>query len=272
MADNIKWIKIVTNIFDDEKMKLIDAMPDNDAILVIWFKLLVQAGKSNHLGALCLNENIPYTEEMLATVFNRKIQVVRLALQTFENLGMIERSDVIQIANWEKHQNIDGMDKIRLQNKVRKQNQREREKVVQISEKSVSRDSHVTVTQCHATEGELDIDKDIEQRYKKEEGEYLVTSISEEAPPTPSVPTLEEIIAYAKSINKTAFAILSAKKFFAYFETKDWKKSGGDSVLERGWKKEFDYWLAKDEKDRMDKKPSKPDVDVPWLEDYLAKL
>jgi len=40
---DVKWIKIVTDIFDDEKIRLIDALPDNDTILVIWFKLLVQA-------------------------------------------------------------------------------------------------------------------------------------------------------------------------------------------------------------------------------------
>jgi len=118
--------------------------------------------------------------------------------------------------------------------------------------------------------GENSIEESNIEKNKRNGGEYLVTSIPEEPPPALSAPTLEEVIAYAKSINKTAFAIQSAKKFFAYFETKDWKKSGGDSVLERGWKKEFDYWLAKDEKDRTDKKPSKPDVDVPWLEDYLA--
>ena len=37
----IKWIKITTDIFDDEKMCLIDALPDRDAIIVIWIKLIL---------------------------------------------------------------------------------------------------------------------------------------------------------------------------------------------------------------------------------------
>ena len=41
----IRWIKITTDIFDDEKIKLIDSFPDRDAIIVIWFKLLTLAGK-----------------------------------------------------------------------------------------------------------------------------------------------------------------------------------------------------------------------------------
>ena len=41
----VKWIKIVTDIFDDEKMLLIESLPSSDAIIVIWFKLLCLAGK-----------------------------------------------------------------------------------------------------------------------------------------------------------------------------------------------------------------------------------
>lgn len=41
----ISWIKLTTNVFDDEKIKLIDTMPDHDAILVIWIKLLTLDGK-----------------------------------------------------------------------------------------------------------------------------------------------------------------------------------------------------------------------------------
>ena len=58
---------------------------------------------------------------MLATIFNRKVSTVRLALETFEQLKMIERGDYIQISNWEKHQNLEGMEKIRIQDNERQQ-------------------------------------------------------------------------------------------------------------------------------------------------------
>ena len=38
--------KITTDIFDDEKICLIDALPDHDAILVIWFKILAFSWKN----------------------------------------------------------------------------------------------------------------------------------------------------------------------------------------------------------------------------------
>ncbi len=40
---DVKWIKLTTFMFDDEKIKLIESMPDADAVLVIWIKLLIQA-------------------------------------------------------------------------------------------------------------------------------------------------------------------------------------------------------------------------------------
>ena len=69
----VKWIKIVTNIFDDEKIQLIEKMPDGDAIIVVWFKLLCLAGKTNNHGVMILSDKIPYTDEMLSTIFRRPI-------------------------------------------------------------------------------------------------------------------------------------------------------------------------------------------------------
>ncbi len=107
MAD-VKWIKITTDIFDDEKILLIESLPDADAIIVIWFKLLCLAGKQNNSGVFMMGNSIPYTDKMLATIFRRKEATVQLALSTFQQFGMIEIIDgVITIPNWGKHQNLD---------------------------------------------------------------------------------------------------------------------------------------------------------------------
>ena len=84
----VKWIKIVTDIFDDEKMLLIDALPERDAIIVIWLKLLCLAGKQNNGGVFMISDKVAYTDEMLATIFHRPLNTVRHALQTFEQFGM----------------------------------------------------------------------------------------------------------------------------------------------------------------------------------------
>ena len=127
---DVKWIKITTNIFDDEKIKLIDAMPERDGIFVIWIKLLTLAGRINEDGLIYLNDDVPYTDEMLATVFNRPVTVVRLALKVFSDFRMITIDDsTIEIINWEKHQNISGLDKIREQTKLRVRNLRNRKNI-----------------------------------------------------------------------------------------------------------------------------------------------
>ena len=154
MSD-VKWIKITTNMFDDEKIRLIESMPDADAVLVIWVKLLVQTGRTNANGYIFLNENIPYTDEMLATIFNRPLNTVRLALQTFKRFGMIEMDENgIRVINWDKHQNIEGLEKIREQTRQRVAKHREQKKL-----QEGNKDVTLPVTLSNAPELELDLDK-----------------------------------------------------------------------------------------------------------------
>jgi len=117
----VKWIKITTDMFDDEKIKLLEAMPDADTLLVIWVKLICQAGKVNSNGYIFLSENLPYTEEQFATIFNQPVNTIRLALQAFRKLEMISIDDdgTILLPNFSKHQNTEGLEKIREQTRLR---------------------------------------------------------------------------------------------------------------------------------------------------------
>lgn len=128
----IKWIKLSTEIFNDEAIELIEQMPEGDAILVIWFKLLVKAGQVNDCGLIYLRKDLPYTEEMLATVFHKPLTVIKLALRTFEQFGMIEVTDenAIMLSNWEKYQNIATLDKIRQDTRNRVAKFREKQKLL----------------------------------------------------------------------------------------------------------------------------------------------
>ena len=162
----IKWIKITTDIFDDEKMCLIDALPDRDAIIVIWIKLITLAGKLNTKGVLAISKNIVYTDEMLAQTFHRPLNTVRMALVVFEKFGMVEKIDgVIMLPNWEKHQNIDGMEKIKEQNRNRAARHRQKQKLLAQNNESNVTDNvmdNVTVTHGNALDKDKELDKDIE--------------------------------------------------------------------------------------------------------------
>lgn len=165
MAD-VKWIKIVTDIFDNKKIRIIESMPDGDSLIVIWFKILILAGNVNDNGLVYFTKDIPYTDQMLATYFNRPLPSVQLALNTFENFGMIEIvDDVIHVSNWEKYQNVEGMDKIREQTRLRVAKHREKKKLELLEKENDvtlrNGECNVTVTHGNETEGEGDIDIDI---------------------------------------------------------------------------------------------------------------
>jgi predicted phage replisome organizer len=172
---DIKWIKIATNVFSDEKIMLIEQMPEADTMIVIWFKLLCMAGKENNLGVFIMGGRIPYTDEMLSTIFRRPLATVRLALSTFEAFGMVEiiadqyGNDVYTIPNWEKHQNADGMDKIREQTRQRVAKHREKQRLAIGCNDDPAGNVTVTlpVTQCNATEKEKEEDKEEEKKKKK---------------------------------------------------------------------------------------------------------
>lgn len=158
MAD-VKWIKITTDMFDNRKIKHLRRLPEGNNIVLIWVMLLTMAGRCNANGMIFLTENIPYTHKMLADELDFEENTVKLALTVLEQLNMVVMDrGYFTIAGWGEHQNIEGMDKIREQNRIRKQKQREKQKLLP----DASRDSHGTVTQSHATEIEIEEEKDKE--------------------------------------------------------------------------------------------------------------
>lgn len=134
MAD-VKWIKITTDIFDDEKILLIESLPEADSIIVIWFKLLCLAGKMNNSGVFMMNDKIAYTDKMLSTIFRRKESTVQLALKTFEQFGMVEIIDgVITIPNWGKHQNLEQLEDRKRYQREYQREYRKKQKLLAASE------------------------------------------------------------------------------------------------------------------------------------------
>lgn len=186
---DVKWIKITTTIFDDEKIRFIENMKDGNEILLIWFKLLCLAGKSNSSGALMFTETIPYQKELISSLFHTNVKNIQRALNVFKELNMIEVSDkgVIWICNWEKHQNIEGIEKIREQTKKRVQRYRDKA-MANKSDSNVSCNvtSNATcngeVTHCNAIDKELELEEDKEkEKYKRKRSDNSAPSSSDEA-------------------------------------------------------------------------------------------
>ena len=142
----VEWIKLTTDMFDNHKIKHLRKLPEGNNIVLIWVMLLTMAGRCNAGGMIFLTENIPYTPKMLSDELGFEETTVILALEALERFGMIcMDDDIFTIVGWEDHQNTEGLEKLREQNRLRKQKQREREKALLLEDKNdMSRDSHVT--------------------------------------------------------------------------------------------------------------------------------
>ena len=154
---NVKWIKLTTDMFDNRKIKHLRRLPEGNNIVLIWVMLLTLAGRCNASGMIFLTENIPYTTKMLADELDFEENTVKLALQALERFNMIHMDgEMLLVTGWQEYQNIEGMDKIREQNRIRKQKQRERGKLL-----LPDTNSHVMSRDSHATD--IDIDKELDK-------------------------------------------------------------------------------------------------------------
>lgn len=158
---DVKWIKITTDIFDDEKILLIESLPDPYAIITVWFKLLCLAGKQNNSGVFMMGQ-IAYTDKMLATIFRMNEATVSMALKVFEQFGMVEIIDgVITIPNWGKHQNLDQLESKKEYMRNYMKDYREKQKLL------TSKTSCKTNSKANVSQADKEEDKEIEE--EKEE-------------------------------------------------------------------------------------------------------
>lgn len=158
MANDVKWIKITTDMFDNRKIKHLRRLPDGNNIVLIWVMLLTMAGRCNSGGMIFLTENIPYTPKMLADELGFEENTVILALQMLEKFQMVvTKEGCFTIAGWEEYQNVDRLAEIREYNRLAKQKSRAKQKLlVDVNDMSM------TSQRCHDT----DIDKDIRNKNK----------------------------------------------------------------------------------------------------------
>ncbi|MGG7199258.1 phage replisome organizer N-terminal domain-containing protein [Clostridium butyricum] len=117
MAD-VKWVRVSIEMFNDPKLKIINSMEEKDLINYVWMRTLLLAGRSNKDGSLFINDNIPYTMKTLAIEFDRTLDEIKLCFKILRKLEMIEFNEdkIFMVKNWAKHQNIEGLEKLKKQN------------------------------------------------------------------------------------------------------------------------------------------------------------
>ena len=240
MAD-VKWIKITTDIFDDEKILLIESLPDAYAIITVWFKLLCLAGKQNNSGVFLMGR-IAYTDKMLATIFRMKESTVTMALQTFEQFGMVEVVDgVITIPNWGKHQNLDQMESRKefMRNYMREY--REKQKALTAGKPNCKPNSKPNVRQAEREEEE-EREKDLDiKKEEKIDFQSIVDLYHNICKSFPVVRSLSDARKKAIKARLNTYSIDDFRTVFENAEASSFLKGSND----RNWTATFD-WLIKD--------------------------
>ena len=127
----VEWIKIATDIFDDEKIQAIESQPDGLTMEVVWFKILCLAGKCNQNGFLLASPNVPFSEKNLSKIFKIKQKIISKSIRLFIDLGMIDVVDnVYVVSKWMAYQNNDKLEEMQKKNRERQQAYRDRQKDV----------------------------------------------------------------------------------------------------------------------------------------------
>lgn len=144
------WVKIMCNILDHRKIKMIRKGPEGNTLVLLWLLMLAEAGKCNRGGYLMVSDRLPYTGDTLSMITDIPLPTVQLGLTIFAELEMIDRQDgAIYIRNWRKYQSEDKLEARREMDRLRKQRCRakEREKLAALPPpEKMSRDCHVTLS------------------------------------------------------------------------------------------------------------------------------
>lgn len=157
----ISWIKLSTGLPDNKKIKRIRKLPEGDKVILFWVFLLARAGESNQSGGIFLTDTMPYQEEDLAADFDFNIEFVQFALITLEKYSMITRyQDILFIKNWEEYQSIEGLEKVREQNRIRQARYKEKQRQLTLGNVTDNVSGNAEVTESNATDIDKELDKE----------------------------------------------------------------------------------------------------------------
>ncbi len=165
------WVKIMCNLLDHRKIKMIRKGPEGNTLVLLWLLMLTEAGKCNRGGYLMVSDSLPYAAETLSMVTDIPLPTVQLGLATFTGLDMIDLQDgAIFVKNWGKYQSEDKLEARREKERIRQQRHRqnERDKMRALpAPAQVSRDGHDAMSR----------DVTLENRQEKNRGEKTTDDI-----------------------------------------------------------------------------------------------
>lgn len=236
------WLKLNKDFFKRHDIRIIESMQNGKDYILFYLKMLVES--VSHEGELRFSDTIPYNEEMLATITNTNVDIVRSALKVFTELQMMEILDDQTIFMSEVQKMIG------CETDWAKKKREYREKT-----RTLSLECPADVRQ------EIEIDSDIDKELDKE--------IERDTDAAFIPPTLDQISEYIRRNH----LIVNGAKWYAHYKSKDWMIG---NVPMTDWKASLLYWDSTD-RDRKQKKSFgsgmlRQDYDIESLEKELTKM
>lgn len=228
------WLKLKRDFFKRHDIKIIESMPNGKDYILFYLKLLCES--VDHEGNLRFSDQIPYNEQMLSTITNTNVDVVRSAIKIFSELGMMDIMDDGTYFMREVQKMIGTAkqdEKTRESTRLRVQAYRERQKQGLLEK---NRYSNVT---CN---GEIEKDTEIEiEKRERINYQQIADMYNDICMSFPRVTTLSD--ARKKSIRArlNTYTIDEFKTLFEKAEQSTFLKGGNN----RNWTATFD-WLIKD--------------------------
>ena len=85
------WLKLKRDFFKRHDIRIVEAMTNGKEYILFYLKLLCES--VDHDGNLRFSDQIPYNDEMLATITNTNVDIVRSAVKVFAQFNMLQIMD-----------------------------------------------------------------------------------------------------------------------------------------------------------------------------------
>ena len=93
MSRRYYWLKLNQNFFDSPEIKVLRKMENGSDYIVFWQELLLSSlsytEETQKIGLLVFKENIPWSQELMESVFGYSKEIIMGAMNIFKKLGMI---------------------------------------------------------------------------------------------------------------------------------------------------------------------------------------
>lgn len=241
MSDNKKYyyLRLKDNFFDSDELKILESMKDGYLYSNILLKLYLRSLKND--GKLVVNERIPYSADMLASVTGHQVGTIKQALSVFKDLGLIDVLDngaiyMLDIQNFIGKGSSEADRKREYRQRIETDRTNVQTNLRQISDKSTP-------------EIEIELEKDIEIEKKIHSSAKSTTTKRKRF----EKPTLSQITQYCLERNNN----VNAEQFYDYYESNGWKV-GKNSM--KDWKACVRTWERNGYDKQIKKKNNKQDA------------